>query len=631
MFKNQAALQLQQDNRQLRRKIEFTKFLQDIARFLPGVKKPKCFISYAWEDNTTDAGKALNAIWQERLSRLKSDLEKIGAEVFLDIYNMHGDMPARMKENIDKSDIIFLIGTPRLKFRLQQIPQTNAAFEWAHIKNKVAQDKDCLLPLWFEGDFGAAFPAEVQKDLVRDMREVDAHEIILAALANPMGIIPNIFQLHQRDADDAILQQYRICWEKLEASLRLIDAIDAQAKPGIDPQLLINFFDIKLEKKLTQKAHEELYLGSWKGNNVSVKRVNIINAETKKEFIREAQIMARLRHPNVLTLYGVSLDIGNESLVLEHLPKTLALRLSGPALPPQLQQKVALDIAKGLLYLHEHQNHILHQDLSSENIVLDDQYQAKLTGFGFAQAHTKSIAKGAKASSSIAWMAPEVIRNEPYTAKADVYSYGVILWEIITGKVPTATLSFDNIPSGYLELIQACLAEQPQRRPNVQDIITKLETLSSPNQNNFTSAALLTSLPLHNDQAKKAELLFLQAKILEKSNDHQAAFKLYMEAAKLGDAKSEANVGAYLLQGIGGVGMDKISAYHYLLSAANKGEPKAQYNLARMLEKGDGVSQDLTQAKYRYTQAAQQTVDTKTAEQARAKIQTLTNNLALSI
>jgi len=119
--------------------------------------------------------------------KLKHDLEMLGAQVFLDIYDMHGDMSARMKENIEKSDIIFLIGTSRLKVRLEQIPHTNAAFEWEHIQAKVAQpqNKDCLLPLWFEGqEFSAAFPAQVHKDLVRDMREADAHESILAGLAN---------------------------------------------------------------------------------------------------------------------------------------------------------------------------------------------------------------------------------------------------------------------------------------------------------------------------------------------------------------------------------------------------------------------------------------------------------------
>ena len=452
---NQAVLLLQQDNRQLRRRIEFTKFLQGAKRFLPAVKNPICFISYAWEDSRTDTGKATNAIWHARLSRIKEDLEKIGAQVFLDIYDMHGDMQARMQENIAKSDFIFLIGTPRLKTRLLQVPQTNAGFEWDHIKNKVALNKDCLLPLWFEGDFDAAFPNEVQKNLARDLREVDAHEPILAAYANPMGIIPNIFDLHKRSADDAILQQYRICWERLDAALRLIDAGNAQPKPEIDPQLLINFFEIKLDKKLSNKPSEELCLGVWKGQNVMVKRVNMVSQEVKKEFIREVQIMARLRHPNILMLYGVSMDPGSESLVLEHLPKgSLALRLSSAAIPPELKHKIALDIAKGLLYLHEHQNHILHQDLTSEHISLTDQYDAKLSDFGFAQAHTKSIAKAAQRSTSLAWMAPEIIRGETYTAKADVYSYGVVLWEIITGKVPSAQLSFDNIPPHYETLIQ---------------------------------------------------------------------------------------------------------------------------------------------------------------------------------
>ncbi len=617
---------LQQENRSLRRAAEFAKFLQDVKSILSALEKPICFISYAWEDNATVTGKAANVILQERLSRLKKDLEILGAQIFLDINDMHGHMPTRMEENIAKSNIVFLIGTPRLKVRLQQTPKTNAAFEWDHIQNKVAQDKDCLLPLWFEGDFAEAFPSEVHKDLVRDMRATDAHEMMLAGLANPMGIIPNIFQLHKRYASDPIMQQYRICWERLETALRLIDLDNTPQKPEIDPQLQINFSDIQIEKTLDNKAHEALSLGKWKGQSVIVKRVQLISNDLKQTFIREAQIMGRLRHANILLLYGVSLDVGYECLVMEHCSRgSLAQVFRKGQLPTALQNKISLNVAHGLLYLHSHQNHILHQDLTSENVVLDEQYQAKLTGFCFAHAHTNSVAKAVKGSPALTWMAPEVLRGETYTAKADIYSYGVVLWEILTGKVPVIPISFDNIPDPYVTLIQSCMAEQPLRRPSAQEIVTQLESISVSYESG-TKNVTLPALALHQQPDKRAELIFEQAKTAGQANNHQEAFDLYLKATTLGHVKAEANVGHYLLEGIGGTLIDKKRAYDYLLSAAKKDEPRAQYNLARMLEKGDGVTIDEIQAKYWYTQASNQTIDTKVAGQARAKLQGLFNS-----
>ena len=82
------------------------------------------------------------------------------------------------------------------------------------------------------------------------------------------------------------------------------------------------------------------------------------------------------------------------------------------------------------------------------------------------------------------------------------------------------------------------------------------------------------------------------------------------------------------MQGIGCVPIDKAKAYDYLLRAANKGEPRAQFNLARLLEKGDGRAADPIQAKYWYTQAANQTIDIKTALKAKEKVDKF--NLSLS-
>ena len=110
MLSQQASQQLQQsqqDNHRLRRTAEFTKFLQDVRTFLPTVKRPVCFISYAWEDSVIASQKKEEDRLHARLARLKEDLEALGAQVFLDIYQMHGNMILQMQNNIIMSDFIF--------------------------------------------------------------------------------------------------------------------------------------------------------------------------------------------------------------------------------------------------------------------------------------------------------------------------------------------------------------------------------------------------------------------------------------------------------------------------------------------------------------------------------------------
>lgn len=635
MLSHQAALKLQQENRQLRRATEFTKFLQDVGMFLPAVRKPICFISYAWEDNKTQAGRDSNAIWHTRLLRIKQDLEFLGAQVFLDISDMHGNMPAQMQENIEKSNFIFLIGTPRLMVRLTEVPPTNAAFEWEQIKAKLQQSPHCLLPLLFEGDFGTAFPPEVPKDLlIRDMRDVEAHETIIARLGNPMGIIPNIFGLHELLPSHILMQRYRVCWEKLDASLRLIDAAESeQQKAELDPQLRIQSNEITLKEKLDSKPLDEYYLAQYRGHTARVKSMRISTDVEKKELIREAKIMGRLRHPNIALLYGVCLDAGNECLVMEHSPKgTLSNRLGIIPLPRILQHQIALEIVNALSCLHNHQNRILHKDLTSENILLDDQYHAKLTGFGFSDAQSKSIDKTTLKNASSIWVAPEVLAGGEYTEKADVYSYGIILWEIMTGKPPAAGIAYDNIPVNYANIIRICLSAQPQQRPSAQELIAQLNTCQAQ-----ANAAANTNFPIFtnyaNNQNVTALVLFEKGLAEKKQNHFEQAYNYFLQAAQLNHASAKAHVGNHLLQGKG-IPKDEVAAFGWLLDAAQNGQPRAMYNVAHMYETGQGTVQDMNTAKYWYSQATAQSIEPEVAQHARKKCaelsgQVFTNNLKI--
>lgn len=626
MLRTSAANQLIQLNRLLQRSAEFTKFLNETAQFLPASRRPMCFISYAWEDNSTQAGRDSNEAWHKKLSRIKNDLERLGAKVFLDIYNMHGHMPAQMKDNIEKSDFIILIGTPRLMARLNGPRPTNVKFEWGLIKEKMRLSPHCLIPLLFEGSFATAFPAEVSNDqLVLDMSKDDAHEPIMANLANPLGIIPNIFGIHHMAPTDLIMQRYRTSSERLELAFRQIDSsIHARQPHELEPELHIQSNEITVKGPLDNRPMTEVYLAQCRGHLVRVKCLRITTAAERNEFIREAKIMGRLRHPHIVTLYGACLEASHESLVVEHSDQvSLARRLETAPLPKTLQHKIATEIASALSYLHCHPNQIFHGDLRTENIVLNDKYEAKLTGFGFSETNARSISSPTVRSASLEWMAPEILRGEANTTQSDVYSYGMILWSILTDKHPRAGITYDNIPVNYANIIRACLSDQPNLRPTAQVLVSQLNSFQSQ-----TNAPIVVNYRSNGNIA--AETLVERALVEKKNGRLDKAFKLFLQAAQLNHVGAKAHIGSQLVQGKG-VTQDETAGFGWLLDAAQHGHPRSMYNVGLMYEKGEGTVRDMNQARRWYLEACAQTSEPEVAEYAKKKHEEMSRQVGNSV
>ena len=146
--------------------------------------------------------------------------------------------------------------------------------------------------------------------------------------------------------------------------------------------------------------------------------------------------MEVIRHPNIVMFLGACTKPPNLCIVLEYCGRgslwsclhDLSIKLSW-----EFRKKMALDIAKGVLYLHSFQPPILHRDLKSLNVLLDHACNAKLADFGWTRIKAKVMTSKI---GTYQWMAPEVIAGFKYTEKADVFSFGVILWELATRKPP---------------------------------------------------------------------------------------------------------------------------------------------------------------------------------------------------
>lgn len=181
-----------------------------------------------------------------------------------------------------------------------------------------------------------------------------------------------------------------------------------------------------------------IYRGSWRKTSVAVKIFKIDSAHDNsiKDFISECHAMEALRHPNIVMFLGACTKGPQYAIVLEYCEGgTLWSLLQKGSLDIKWEDRrlLALDTARAMNYLHERPKPVLHRDLKSLNLLLDQNNRIKLADFGW----TKGLENYMTGKiGTYQWMAPEVIASQQYTEKADVFSFGIILWEIASREAP---------------------------------------------------------------------------------------------------------------------------------------------------------------------------------------------------
>ncbi|XP_004694842.1 PREDICTED: interleukin-1 receptor-associated kinase 4 [Condylura cristata] len=196
--------------------------------------------------------------------------------------------------------------------------------------------------------------------------------------------------------------------------------------------------------KMGEGGFGVVYKGYVNNRTVAVKKlatmVDISTEELKEQFEQEIKVMAKCQHENLVELLGFSSDGDDLCLVYVYMPNgSLLDRLScldgTPPLTWHIRYKIAQGAANGISFLHE--NHHIHRDIKSANILLDADFTAKISDFGLARASGKfaQTVMTSRIVGTTAYMAPEALRGE-ITPKSDIYSFGVVLLEIITGLPP---------------------------------------------------------------------------------------------------------------------------------------------------------------------------------------------------
>lgn len=262
---------------------------------------------------------------------------------------------------------------------------------------------------------------------------------------------------------------------------------------------LINANDFEIIKKIGEGGFGEVFYGKHKktGKECAIKRLFIDKLQRQKfvGFTREVEILATCDNFFLLPFYGFTESIPL-LIVTQYIPNgslfnALRHRKNAPDLTGTQKTIIALGIAYGMASLHS--KGIIHRDLKSMNVLLDDDLLPKICDFGVSRFTSEDRETMTKDIGTPHWMAPELFESHYYTNKVDVYAYGILLWEMLTEKVPfkgkegyQIALAVctkkerpafpDHTPRPLKNLINLCWEQDPNKRPKFEKIIKILES-----------------------------------------------------------------------------------------------------------------------------------------------------------
>ncbi len=278
-------------------------------------------------------------------------------------------------------------------------------------------------------------------------------------------------------------EERRIAEEERRRAEEAIIRIGLLTK-AYDEQWVVRREDIELTgPEIGRGGWATVSVAKFRGAQVAVKRIHnqIVSRHNEDLFRREMQMAARLHHPNLVQFIGATLQ-GDMMILMELMPTSLRRQIEADEyITPKLVKHTSLDIVRALNYLHQMKPYpMIHRDISSANVLLEPllppkYWKAKVTDYGSVnlvrQLHTEN-------PGSPAYSAPEAAIPSQQTPKMDIYSFGVLMLEMLTGELRAA----ENRSSLFrqvhhrqlLRVIQRCLSERPMDRPSAEDIMSEL-------------------------------------------------------------------------------------------------------------------------------------------------------------
>lgn len=275
-------------------------------------------------------------------------------------------------------------------------------------------------------------------------------------------------------------------------------------------QWIIDRNSVHMMESIGEGNYGQVWEATYQGRLVAVKRLfaSRLDDEATRRMRKEAAILFDLQHPNIVKLIGLSIWDGNLALVMELVPgSNLRKTLSGGRKLGWTERiRLLRDAALGIDYLHSRD--VIHRDIKSSNLLVDSENNSvKVADFGFATIKHENATM--TRCGTPAWTAPEVLdpsrlalvaagddARPTYTEKADVYSFGIVMWEVLTGKEPYAygghnlmriveDVVFNHkrpaipsdCPPDFSSLMQRCWHRKPRKRPRMGEVVVELNRM----------------------------------------------------------------------------------------------------------------------------------------------------------
>ncbi|XP_030473067.2 uncharacterized protein LOC115690741 [Syzygium oleosum] len=273
---------------------------------------------------------------------------------------------------------------------------------------------------------------------------------------------------------------------------------------------IIKSCDLEVKQELGSGTYGTVHHGKWRGKDVAIKRINnrcflgepLEQERMMHDFLNEAKLLADLHHPNVVAFYGIVHDWPDgpgdsvltvtEYMVDGSLRK--ALQKGERNFDMRKRLLIAREVAFGMEYLHDKK--IVHFDLKSDNLLVNlgdpRQPTCKIGDLGLSKVKQRTLIAGGMRG-TIPWMAPELLNNSgnPVSDKVDVYSFGIVMWELLTGEKPFADLDDNHMIVGVVNntlrpqvpascdpewksLMERCWSSEPSERPSFAEIAKEL-------------------------------------------------------------------------------------------------------------------------------------------------------------
>ena len=276
-----------------------------------------------------------------------------------------------------------------------------------------------------------------------------------------------------------------------EEARQLQSRLDQQPKLGSDTDIsfwVVSHNEVRpTGQVLGEGGWGRVVVGSFRGQDVAMKQLHSIisSSDYYRDLLRrEISLMAKVRHPNLLLFMAAVLDSpSNTPIIITELMDTNLRQAYHNARLTNNGVKLSIlrDVSAALNYLHLQSNPIIHRDVSSVNVLLlalpNNKWRGKLSDFGSANLVQHASTPGPGAAM---YTAPEVFKGEQQTTKMDVFSFGKLLCEVLSNRLPDpgAFLSMRKKWPLMHQLISSCVQQDPNKRPAMSYIVDQLNSFT---------------------------------------------------------------------------------------------------------------------------------------------------------